>query len=109
MLRSFKSHPLGSQLRDGSVQNVGVDYSCLPRLRSRRHAAKGYERQRTFALGSKSQGATATGNIYCRSQIYKKNNFFPEDKFIQIQGFAVWTDGVCGLVSKIGLADNLAE
>lgn len=29
--------------------------------------------QRIFALGSKSQGATATGNIYCRSQIYKKN------------------------------------
>ena len=30
-------------------------------------------RQRTFALGSKSQGATATGNIYYKSQIYKKN------------------------------------
>ena len=35
--------------------------------------------QRIFALGSKSQGATATGNIYCKSQIYKKNDFFPED------------------------------
>lgn len=45
--------------------------------------------QRTFALGSKSQGATATGNIYCRSQIYKKNHFFPEDTFTKIQGFVV--------------------
>ena len=32
-------------------------------------------RQRTFALGYKSQVAIATGNIYCRSQIYKKNVF----------------------------------
>jgi hypothetical protein len=45
--------------------------------------------QRTFALGSKSQGAPATGNIYCKSQIYKKNHFFPEDTFTKIQGFVV--------------------
>ena len=32
---------------------------------------KGRACQRTFALDSKSQGATTTGNIYCKSQIFK--------------------------------------
>jgi hypothetical protein len=34
---------------------------------------KGQASRRTFALGSKSQGVTAMRNMYCRSQIYKKN------------------------------------
>jgi len=33
MLRSSKSHPLGSQFREGSIQSVGVDYGYLPMLR----------------------------------------------------------------------------
>ena len=70
------------------IENMGIDHVVIsdavpvgvPQMAAR---------QRTFALGSKSQGATATGNIYCRSQIYKKNRFFPEDTFTQIQGSVV--------------------
>jgi len=62
------------------IENMGISDS-VPVGRLQRAST-----QRIFALGSKSQGATATGNIYCRSQIYKKNYFFTEDTFTKIQG-----------------------
>jgi len=70
------------------IENMGIDHA-LSQTPSPSAGRKWQARQRTFALGSKSQGATATGNIYCRSHIYKKNHFFPEDTFTQIQGFIV--------------------
>jgi len=67
------------------IENMGIDHvvisDSVPVGRLQRAST-----QRIFALGSKSQGVTATGNIYCRSQIYKKNYFFTEDTFTQIQG-----------------------
>jgi len=60
------------------IENMGIDHvvisDSVPVGRLQRAST-----QRIFALGTKSQGATATGNIYCKSQIYKKNDFFPED------------------------------
>jgi len=60
------------------IENMCIDHvvisDSVPVGRLQRASTK-----RIFALGTKSQGATATGNIYCRSQIYKKNHFFPED------------------------------
>ena len=57
------------------IEDMGIDHvvisDSVPVGRLQRAST-----QRNFALGSESQGATATGNIYCRSQIYKKNHFF---------------------------------
>ncbi len=58
------------------IENMGIDHvvisDSVPVGRLQRAST-----QRIFALGSKSQGATATGNIYFRSQIYNKKLFFP--------------------------------
>ena len=54
---------------------------------------KGRARQRTFALGSESQGATAPGNIYCRSRIYKKKYFFQKMRSIKYKEWGnTWTE-----------------
>jgi len=48
------------------AKGIGIDHSHVLRLRPRRDSARRRERLRTFALGSKSQGAAATGNLCCR-------------------------------------------
>ena len=42
------------------------------------------------------------GNVYYRSQIYKKKHFFPEDTFTQIQGFVVYMRIAVHLLKKTG-------
>ena len=54
----------------GPIENMSIDHvvisDSVPVGRLQRAST-----QRIFALGSKSQGATAMVNIYCTSQIFK--------------------------------------